>query len=210
MASDSGSAYVFTRESTGGTAWRQQAKLLPNDGAADDYFGSSVAIYGDTIVVGAHGDDDNGDRQRLGLRLYPREYRVRRGGSRPSFFRMMVLQTTTSAVVLPLMVTPLSLGPIGMTTMAKTAARPTSLPARVPVVRRGGSRPSFFRMMVLQATSSAIVLPFMVTPLSLGPSWDDDNGADSGSAYVFTRESTGGTAWRQQAKLLPNDGAADD
>ncbi|EJK64985.1 hypothetical protein THAOC_14222, partial [Thalassiosira oceanica] len=36
------------------------AKLLAPDGAADDYFGESVAIYGDTIVVGAHWDDDNG------------------------------------------------------------------------------------------------------------------------------------------------------
>ena len=30
------------------------------DGAAGDFFGESVAIYGDTIVVGADYDDDNG------------------------------------------------------------------------------------------------------------------------------------------------------
>ena len=53
--SDSGSAYVFTRT---GTTWTEQAKLTASDGAADDYFGSSVAIAGDTIVVGASGDDD--------------------------------------------------------------------------------------------------------------------------------------------------------
>jgi len=53
----SGSAYVFTR--TGGT-WTQQAKLVPADGTADDWFGSSVAVDGDTVVVGAHLDDDKG------------------------------------------------------------------------------------------------------------------------------------------------------
>ena len=49
---DSGSAYVFTRT---GTTWTEQAKLTASDGAAADFFGTSVAIAGDTIVVGALG-----------------------------------------------------------------------------------------------------------------------------------------------------------
>jgi hypothetical protein len=51
---DSGSAYVFVRN---GTSWSQQAKLTASDVSADAYFGSSVAIEGDTILVGANGDD---------------------------------------------------------------------------------------------------------------------------------------------------------
>ncbi|MCH8153112.1 MAG: FG-GAP repeat protein, partial [Planctomycetes bacterium] len=43
------------------TTGRQIAKLLPNDGAADDAFGHSVAISGATAIVGAAFDDDNGD-----------------------------------------------------------------------------------------------------------------------------------------------------
>ena len=54
----SGSAYVFTR--TDGV-WSEQAKLLPADGAEGDNFGGDVALDGDTAVIGAHGDDDNGD-----------------------------------------------------------------------------------------------------------------------------------------------------
>ncbi|MEE9129379.1 MAG: FG-GAP repeat protein [Phycisphaerales bacterium] len=38
----------------------QLAKLLPDDGAADDRFGWSVAISGTTAIVGAYLDDDNG------------------------------------------------------------------------------------------------------------------------------------------------------
>ena len=52
--SDSGSAYVFTRT---GTTWTEQTKLTASDGAAGDQFGTSVAITGDTIVVGADLDD---------------------------------------------------------------------------------------------------------------------------------------------------------
>ena len=47
---DQGSAYVFTRS---GTAWTHQTTLTASDGAAGDVFGYSVAISGDTIVVGA-------------------------------------------------------------------------------------------------------------------------------------------------------------
>ncbi len=47
---NSGSAYVFTRS---GTSWSERAKLTAADSAADDVFGWSVALSGDTAVIGA-------------------------------------------------------------------------------------------------------------------------------------------------------------
>ena len=38
-----------------------EIKLLASDGAAYDLFGHSVAISGGAAIVGAYGDDDNGD-----------------------------------------------------------------------------------------------------------------------------------------------------
>ena len=40
-----GAAYVFTRS---GTTWTEQQKLTASDGGANDFFGTSVAIDGDT------------------------------------------------------------------------------------------------------------------------------------------------------------------
>jgi hypothetical protein len=57
IGDDRGSAYVFTRS---GTTWTEQQELTASDAAADDYFGSSVSVDRDTIVVGATGDDDGG------------------------------------------------------------------------------------------------------------------------------------------------------
>jgi hypothetical protein len=55
-----GAAYVFARS---GTAWYQQAMLTASDGAGFDYFGASVAIDGNTAVVGAPGaSGPNGDQ----------------------------------------------------------------------------------------------------------------------------------------------------
>jgi nucleoside-specific outer membrane channel protein Tsx len=47
-----GASYVFTP--SGGT-WSQQAELTSSDGAANDEFGNSVAVSGNTAVVGAPG-----------------------------------------------------------------------------------------------------------------------------------------------------------
>ena len=58
---DSGAAYVFERDQGGIGNWGQVTKLLASDGTTLDRFGNSVAISGDTVVVGAPSDDDKGE-----------------------------------------------------------------------------------------------------------------------------------------------------
>ena len=55
VAVDTGAVYVFQRQ---GKEWLQEAILLPSEGAAGDEFGLDIALSGDTILVGAHGDDE--------------------------------------------------------------------------------------------------------------------------------------------------------
>jgi uncharacterized repeat protein (TIGR01451 family) len=56
-----GSAYIFEKPEGGWSGMlNESAKLLPSDGAGKESFGCSVAISGDTLVVGVEGDDDNG------------------------------------------------------------------------------------------------------------------------------------------------------
>ena len=50
-----GAVYIFVRETDG--SWTEQAKIIARDGASDDYFGKSVAVSADILVVGAHGRD---------------------------------------------------------------------------------------------------------------------------------------------------------
>jgi hypothetical protein len=54
----SGSAYVFTRSAG---VWTEQAKLTASDGATYDNFGYAISVDGDTALIGAFGDDDNGE-----------------------------------------------------------------------------------------------------------------------------------------------------
>jgi len=52
-----GAAYVYVRN---GHTWSLQQKLFASDRANFDQFGIAVDVVGDTIVVGAHGDNDEG------------------------------------------------------------------------------------------------------------------------------------------------------
>ncbi|MDZ4772215.1 MAG: FG-GAP repeat protein [Planctomycetota bacterium] len=55
-APGAGAAYVFVRT---GTTWTQQAYLKASNTNSGDNFGAAVAIDGDTIIVGANGEDSS-------------------------------------------------------------------------------------------------------------------------------------------------------
>ena len=145
---DSGAAYVFTRQS--GT-WSQVAKLTASDGAIEDYFGYSVAVEGDTVVVGAYRDDDNGTDS----------------GSAYVFTKPGTGWTTTS-----------------------TAAKLTASVDRDPALFDS------FGFSVAVDGDTVVV----------GAYRDNDNGTDSGSAYVFTKPSGGWATGNEKAKLTASDG----
>ncbi len=56
LANNSGAAYVFSRA---GTAWSQAAYLKASNTDSSDDFGRTVAVSGDTVVIGARGEDSN-------------------------------------------------------------------------------------------------------------------------------------------------------
>lgn len=59
-AEKSGSAYIYDRNQGGQNNWGEVAKLFASDGEESDYFGHSVSVNGNTIIVGAWGEDGSG------------------------------------------------------------------------------------------------------------------------------------------------------
>jgi hypothetical protein len=53
-ALDSGAVYIFVYM---GTSWVQQAYVKASNAQKADFFGGAVALYGDTLAVGAFGED---------------------------------------------------------------------------------------------------------------------------------------------------------
>lgn len=67
---DQGSAYVFHRVNN---VWVEETQLTGVDGLSDDFFGSSVGIYGDYIVVGAPGDDIGSNTDQGSVYVFNRQ-----------------------------------------------------------------------------------------------------------------------------------------
>lgn len=63
----SGSAYLFRRDQGGADNWGEVERFVASDAAAADYFGYSLALDGDTFVVGAFGESISGSAYVFGL-----------------------------------------------------------------------------------------------------------------------------------------------
>ena len=54
---NTGAVYMFLTANSG-AMWSESQKLTASDGEANNWFGIAVSLYSNTLVVGAHGDDD--------------------------------------------------------------------------------------------------------------------------------------------------------
>ncbi len=188
--SDSGSVYLFNA-STGA----QIAKLLPDDGAADDGFGVSVAIAGGLVAVGASGDDANGlisgsaylfnaSTGAQTAKLLPDD------GAAGELFGSSI--AIADGIVAVGAFRDDDNGPNSGSAYLFDASTGVQIAKLLPDDGAAGE---------LFGTSIAIAGGLV----AVGASGDDTNGPSSGSAYLFN-VSTGA----QIAKLLPDDGAAND
>ena len=224
-----GSAYVFTKVSG---VWSQVAQLTASDGAADDEFGYSVAVDGDTIVVGAHQNDADtndegaayvftkpalgwGDWSNLdtngkaGLTTKLTAFGAAAGDE---FGISVAVDGDTILVGAHLEdandddtdpnnnVTDSGAAYIFTKFSGVWGNAPVSGNHRVEtakLVAAGAAADDEFGISVAVDGDTAVI----------GARKDDDNGNQSGSAYVFTKVSG---VWSQKAKLIASDGAADD
>jgi hypothetical protein len=168
---DSGSAYLFST-STG----EQLAKLLPNDGAEGDFFGSSIAIKNGLIAVGASRDDDNGtDSGSVYLfdaitgdqiaKLLPND-----GAARNGFGFCVGIDTGFVAVGAP----------------GRDENGPASGAAYLFNASTGAQIAKLLSSDGEAYDQFAYSIAIDGGEVAVGARWDDnDNGGDSGSAYVF-------------------------
>jgi hypothetical protein len=89
-SSPAGAAYVFVKPVSGWSNMTQTAELSPSNGHADDYFGYSVAIQDNTIVVGAP------NAQRGQGRVYVFVKKANRGWTNRTQKAMLTVSTASS------------------------------------------------------------------------------------------------------------------
>ncbi len=196
-----GSAYIFTRS---GTTWTQQAKLTASDGAANDRFGSSVALSGDTAIVGAYLDNVGANADQGSAYVFVRSggtwnqqaQLTATGGTTNDFFGISVALSGDTAIV------GAYADNVGANVDQGSAyvftRSGTTWTQQAQLTATGGAAFDNFGQSVAISGETALV----------GAPFDDvDADVDQGSAYVFTRS---GTTWTQQAQLTAFDGAGSD
>ncbi|GAF91309.1 unnamed protein product, partial [marine sediment metagenome] len=179
----------------------ETAKLVPSDGAQDDNSGYSVAISGDTAVVGAYADDDNGSSSgsayvfRYNGSSWAEEQKLLASdGEANDYFGHAVAISGDTAVV----------GAYGDDDNGSSSGS-------AYVFRYNGSNWSEEQKLLAFGGGVGDQFGYSVAisgdAIVIGAPYDDDNGSNSGSAYVFRY--TGGN-WMLQAMLLASDGEAND
>jgi len=169
----------------------QLAKLLADDGAGGDNFGRSVGISGNTAIVGAHRDDDNGNASGSAylfdiatglqlLKLLPDD------GAADDWFGFDVAISGSIAIV----------GAEGNGTDGGSAYLFDIITGQqiTKLLPNDGAADLFGHFVAISGTTAVV-----------GAAGDDDNGSNSGSAFLFDT-----TSGLQIAKLLANDGAPFD
>ena len=201
----SGSAYVFVRPSGGWEDMIQTAKLTASDGSQEDLFGCSVSVSGDTVLVGAFGDDSTRGSAYVFVRpgggwvnMTQTAKLTASDGAADNFFGISV-STSGDTVVIG------AVGADGWLGSAYVFVEPglgwsTTSAYTAKLTPSDGAGGDFFSGSVSISGDTVVV----------GAAGDDDNGSGSGSAYVFVKPGGGWVDMTQAAKLTASEGAEGD
>ena len=195
---DSGSAYIF-RTDDGGATYGQVAKLTASDAAAGDSFGVSVAIDGDTIVVGARFAGTGGA-------VYV--FRTSDGGATYGQVAKLTASDAAAGDIFGFDVA------IDGATIVIGARGKDSYTGSAYVFRTTDGGATYGQVAKLTASDASSGDDFGLSvaiggsTVVVGAYCDDDAGTDSGSAYAF--RTTDGWDTHTEIKLTASDAAAGD
>jgi hypothetical protein len=197
-----GAAYVFVQS---GTKWSQQAELTSSDGAADDYFGTSVAVDGSTVVVGAYVHTVGSNRDQGAVYVFAQsgttwsqqaELTSSDGAADDEFGSSVAADGSTVVVGAPYHTVGSSQDQGAAYVFAQSG---TTWSQQAELTASDGAGGDYFSWsgVALDGSTAVVGAPFHTV---------GSNGWQ-GAAYVFAE--SGGT-WSQQAELTASDGAAND
>jgi methionine-rich copper-binding protein CopC len=197
----SGSVYLFEKNSTG--QYEQVIKLVASDGAADDRFGIAVAATDGMVVVGAYLDDDKGDGsgsayvfEKNSTGQYEQVIKlVASDGAADDRFGEPVAATNGMVVVVARLDDDKGYNSGSVYVFEKNSTGQFEQVSKL-VASDGAASDQFGR--AVAATDGMVVVG----------AYDDDKGDNSGSVYVFEKNSAG--QYEQVTKLVASDGAAND
>ena len=215
LADGTGAAYVFRRDQGGVDNWGEVTKLVAFDAAGTDLFGNRVAISGESLVIGARGDDDGGNSSGS---AYVFE-RNQGGADIWGLVRKLVASDAAAndffAFSTAIDVDTIAIGAVGVD--GACPLDPLCDSGAVYLFERNQGGPDNWgqRRKILAADGEAIdqfgfAVAVSGTTLVVGATQDGDGALNAGSAYVFERDLGGVGTWGQRRKLIASDASISD
>lgn len=197
----SGAVYVFVR--SGINYWIRQARLTSDSQLWYDLFGSSVAIYEDTIVVGAPGETSHKGAAYVFVRsggVWSKQQRISSSISN-AFGASVAIDRGTIVVGAPGYLHP-TLRSLGFSCCKGGAAVFTNngghwSQQQALVASEGGGTDDFGSSVAISGDTVVVGAPGRKSASNMA----------TGAAFVFGRS---GTAWNQQQELVASDRAYRD
>jgi Tol biopolymer transport system component len=186
---ESGSAYIFDLDGN------QLAKLTASDGAANDYFGNSVAIGSDRIVVGAYRDSVGANTRQGSAYIFDLDgtqltkITASDGAASDQFGNSVAIGSDRIVVG--------AYGDDGNgsgTYSGSVYVFDLDGTQLTKITASDGAASDFFGISVAAGGNKIVV----------GSYGDDDNGSYSGSVYTYNLDGT------NENKIIPSDGVAAD
>ncbi len=194
--SQQGAAYIFTES---GSVWTQAAELTASDGHSDDGFGYSVAISGNTVVVGSDillkGAAYVFTKPGSGWTNMTQTAKLTDGAVKDDFGNSVSITGKTVVVGAPA-------APVGGVcpgaayVFTERGSAWTSMTPTAELTASDGQQSDGFGDSVSISGSTVVA----------GAPYNNNQGA----AYVFTERGSAWTGMTQTAKLTASDGAAAD
>ena len=195
---DSGSAYIFERQTDG--TWLEVKQVDAADGEEDDRFGYAVALSGNVALIGAYGDNDSSgsvyvyERQSTGSWTFITKFNSPAPEASEFFGAYLDLSGDTAVICQYDDVIGYRSGSVYV--LDRQSDGIWSMTTRL-TASDGAAYDYFGRSLAISGDQ-----------IIVGADSDDDNGFDSGSAYIFTKHEDG--TWNETAKLLASDGSSGD
>ena len=197
---NTGAAYVFTRSAG---SWTQQAKLIAADGATGDGFGLSVALSGETALIGAPGHAVEGKANAGAAYVFTRsggvwtqEAELSSDGDAGDTFGVAVAVLGDTALVGAPRCDVAGQADAGAAYVFTRSGVAWAQQAELRAAA-GAALDGFGRSVALSGETALIGAPGHTTAGQVA----------AGAAYVFARS---GAVWAQQAALTAASGATDD
>ncbi len=197
-ASSAGAVYIFGKDQGGADNWGEVKKIQSGNPQSNGYFGKSVSIYGDIMVVGAYGEDIGGSFAGA-IYLFQKDE-----GGVDNWGQIRRIQASDAAANDSF---GYSVSISGDIITASSVVQNSSTGAVYIFERDRGGKDNWGEVKKILASDAAsddqfgCFLTISDNVLLVGARYEDTGGSNAGSVYLFQKNEGGINNWGEVKKL---------